>query len=412
MITDDDIVATVSITPWPPLQERVNIITGSLRQAVSQDYDAMDLIPFKDTAQATLDGQDRALNVEYRFVTQPIVGGRLMATHVRRLRERKALTITVLPGDGLYRHSWMPTDLVPLIHAEAGYATATNMQIDQVIRNENESLTLHLRILRDQTYADTLVLPPLLDEKLSFPSSERVPDVENLTPTDDAQVASDGTVVPIVALAWDAAEVFQTEIQVDGSQVGASTEDSFIITGLVVGRTYEIRARHANSGRRVGAWNSLTHTVLGDVIAPADITGVALTALPAGLKIAWTNPATNDLRHVNVFVGTEADPPKIAEIAASTYYDLGLIAETEYKVRLQPVDYSGNDGNKTAVMTVETLAEGSADIRTPSDPVVNPVPQGLETDAFFSFLVGATLSDEIAPECIHSHRVAGGTNRR
>ena len=405
MITDDDIVDTVSITPWPPLQERVNIITGSLRQARTQDYDVMDLVPFKDTAQATLDGEDRALNVEYRFVSEPVVGGRLQATHVRRLRERKGLVARILPGDGLSRHSMMPTDLVPLIHTEAGYATATNMQIDQIIRNEDESLTLHLRILRANTYADTLHLPPLLDEKLAFPSSERVPDVENLTPTNDAQVASDGTVVPIVRLAWDDAEVLQTEIQVDGRPHGTSPESSYIVTGLVVGRDYTIRARHSHSGGRVGAWNSLAHTVTGDTMAPDDITGVDIEALPAGLKIAWTNPADTDLSYINVFVGTAADPPKVAEISASSYDALGLDENIEYHVRLQPVDHSGNEGNKTTVASETTLSAVSTDERTPDAPTMRVVPQGLQVNGLYSFLLGVEPSSDIGRASVQKARI-------
>ena len=163
-----------------------------------------------------------------------------------------------------------------------------------------------------------------------------------------------------------------------GVQVGSSTEDSFIITGLVVGRTYTIRVRHSNSGGRVGSWNSLTHTVVGDIIPPADITAVVLTRSAGRTEDRWTNPADEDFSHVNVFVGIQADPPKISEISATSYDALGLAAGTGYNVRLQPVDHSGNEGNKTAVMAKGTLASTAdgADTQTPDAPDVTLTPGG------------------------------------
>ena len=487
-ITDDDITRTVQITPYPPLQERVNVITGSLRQSSVQDYDAMDLVPFEDTAQAALDRQERSLAVEYRFVSEPITGGRLMAIHAKRLRERKSLTITVMPGDNFERHTMRPFDVVPLIHKEAGYNVATNMQIDQVIKNDDESLTLALRVIGIDTYKDSLHLPPLLDEKLLFPGSERVPDVINFSAIGDSQVASDGTIGAIFRLSWDAEDVFHTLIQVDGRTVGASPDNTFIVSGLILGQEYTIRARHEYSGGRVGKWAVLIRTfasdiiapdvtnfsaigdsqvasdgtigaifrlswdaedvfhtliqvdgrtvgaspdntfivtgliagqeytirarheysggiagkwavlirtVVGDIIAPGNITGVGLFHLPAGLKISWTNPSDKDLDHVNIFLGTSGDPPKIAEATGTSYNALDLIVDTEYNVRLQPVDRSGNVGSKTVAVSKSTLDDVTAleiDIRTPDPPVVAVRPLGIGSESLFLFLVGVTGS--------------------
>ena len=111
-------------------------------------------------------------------------------------------------------------------------------------------------------------------------------------------------------------------------------------------------------------------------------------------------PSDDDFSHVNVFVGTAADPPKVAEIAANNYDALGLDGATEYNVRLQPVDQSGNEGNKTTTMMVDTLESPELDDRTPAAPTISVFGKGVGGDGLYIIGVGVTPSGDITRSAI------------
>ena len=402
-IRDSDIMEVISISPAPPLQERVNAIDATLRQSARHDYRELQLPQYVDGPQLAKDNnQKRSLRIEHKFTRNPITGGRLNAIHSRRLRERKSLTVRVKPGDDYHRHGVLPTDHCNFQHAEAGYADVTRMQIDRVLVDKDESVILDLRIVNPGTYADTLVVPPLRDEPLFFPGNVPAPDVVNLAAKDIVALAQDGTTNTNVRVSWDEAFVEATIVFVNGRQVRTVRTTSCEIP-LTTGEQYTIGARHVTKQGRVGNLAEITHTPGGDTEAPGDITNVELLGLPAGLDINWQNPTDPDLDRVRIFASKDNNPPLDSElvvaIASDRFELLGLEESTEYHVQLQPVDYSGNAGNKTDVVSAQTLSVVASDTRTPNDMIVRPVPIGANAEGYL-FEVFVTPRDQVARQAI------------
>ena len=157
------------------------------------------------------------------------------------------------------------------------------------------------------------------------------------------------------------------------------------------GGTYLVRVTDA-SGRQ-----SDVTQFTEDLIAPGNVTNLAAVALPSGLYITWTNPSDDDFWHVEVYGGTVNPPTDLVAMApGDTLPWLGLNAETEYFIRARAIDFAGNEGAYTAVISRETLAAGEAgmvDTSTPDAPDVTLTPGGQQGRGYVILVTVERASD-------------------
>lgn len=101
----------------------------------------------------------------------------------------------------------------------------------------------------------------------------------------------------------------------------------------------------------------------GDTTPPGLPTGVTVTAGPSLLSVAWTNPADNDLSHVEVWVGPDSNVANAGFDGASLsdrYIVSNLTPGTTYYVFLRAVDKSGNkSGYTTGVSGTPVKIDGT-----------------------------------------------------
>ena len=88
-----DIIAIEAIQPAPALQDRINAAAMSLAQSREHDWLEASLPEFNDTDAQTRDGGRLPKDLGTRaFVADPIAGGRLLATQIRRARASATFT--------------------------------------------------------------------------------------------------------------------------------------------------------------------------------------------------------------------------------------------------------------------------------------------------------------------------------
>ena len=131
--------------------------------------------------------------------------------------------------------------------------------------------------------------------------------------------------------------------------------DSFVVSGLVPGRTYYFVLRTADeipnwsffSNVAIVTTSSLPDTSLpGDDSPPAPVAGLSATPVPQGILLNWSPSPDPDLAGYVVYRGTsegELDPLTAQLLAATSYTDAEVTPGTTYYYAITAVDNAGNE---------------------------------------------------------------------
>ena len=355
-ITDADIIEPPVVAPWAPLQDRVNAVNAEIPQSKHHEWTKLGLPQYTDEAALARDGVLRPGSIQLTFVHDPIAAGRLQAVLLRKSRESLRLELAVTPGEAFERVALVPTDRVQLTSSEFGL-TASRMEVERVTVREDWSVALTLREDLDDTYDNTLVLPPLEPRIIRLPDHTIGPPVTGLAADEIAEVAKDGTIVAYLLLTWNAAAVRNTgggvrEKPAAGAtsepawESGSSPSNSFRYSGITIGKTYQIRARHWSQRGVAGDWSAMIeHTVGGDLDPPGSPTDLSVTATPGGVSVAWANPGDADLKGTQVWISNTnqmADASQISFERGEIFSLWGLSQGATKYVWIRAEDRSGN----------------------------------------------------------------------
>lgn len=144
------------------------------------------------------------------------------------------------------------------------------------------------------------------------------------------------------------------------------TTDSFIVSGLVPGRTYYFVLRTSDeipnwsffSNVAVVTTSSLPDTSLpGDDSPPAPVAGLSVTPVPQGILLSWSPSPDPDLAGYVVYRGTsegELDPLTAQLLLTSSYTDTETSPGTTYFYAVTAVDESGNESAVAQAAQVTT----------------------------------------------------------
>ena len=161
--------------------------------------------------------------------------------------------------------------------------------------------------------------------------------------------------------------------------------DSFVVSGLVPGRTYYFVIRTADeipnwsffSNVAIVTMSSLPDTSLpGDDSPPAPVAGLSATPVPQGILLNWSPSSDPDLAGYVVYRGTsqgELDPLTAQLLSAATYTDTEVIPGTTYFYAVTAVDNAGNESAvaQSASATAPAVAPAVTRLLAPfPDPCV------------------------------------------
>jgi predicted phage tail protein len=129
------------------------------------------------------------------------------------------------------------------------------------------------------------------------------------------------------------------------------------ITGVVQGRSYDVRVRSVSASGISSAWTTLTnHTIVGKTTRPTDVETLIATVDPQlGLTLSWPRVADLDVSYYDLRRGTNwPTGTKIAEVKG-TSFAVGVLPIGTYNYRIRAVDTIGltsiNDTGVTVAIT-------------------------------------------------------------
>ena len=280
-IEPDMIISRQSIQPAPALTDRINAATMRLAQSRTADWQQAVMPEVVDDEGVKRDGDVRLpkdLGVRTLVCCNSAVA-RLMTITLRRARAQKRYEIVVSPGNDLGWLGTIPSDIVYYNDPDLGINKVRCVVVSKR-QNEDFSLTLSLEQQLDGTHADTLVLPPLFNNRRAAPRSKP------LAPTgvkvaSTVRQTSDNTAQSLVSVSWNPSP-HEAVIKITGPKLlGNVFENTVIVAGLATTiivpfpGVYSLEIRHRD---RLGTLSDAVErevtvdwTDIPDVV---DITGI------------------------------------------------------------------------------------------------------------------------------------------
>jgi len=370
-LNEENIVAVEEVSPAPSLQDRINSATVTLSQSRDHDWLNYGVPEVVDQPALTRDGE--RLPVDFQttpFVADPLTGARLLAIALRRARGSATFSYRVMPGDMFELFGLIPTDRVLVNDSNYGLVNF-RAQIVATTINDDWSVTLSLIEDLDGVYADTFVLPALKPREIGVTNPRSVATVSNLALDETVEHQDDGTVLVTLDVSWTAKPIAETEVQYRVQKTSQAAEagwrslftesDSIEIPNVLVGVTYEVRAKHIYENGLASSWTALASRLIGgDLTAPGAITGLTVTGIRGGYEATWTNPSDSDLGYVEVTDGStqfSASRSVRGRVSSNHFMRANIGTPTALWVGVRPVDRSGNRGSITQAQ-VTTQAPG------------------------------------------------------
>ena len=401
---DDVILERLGFRPEPPLHERVNVMTGQLRQSSEHDWTAYQLPEIADVDAIARDGQRLSKNMGTReLVADPIVGARNATIELRRNRAALFVQYRISPGADLEYLALKPGDLISWTDTYYGLEQLA-FRVLEVTLQPDWSLDISLQRWFPGVYDDTLLLPPLPH---LFGRPLELPSPRGVAADELAIVQPDGTVLVVLRITWTVAGVFETQVQwrKKGTPTWArvTTLDARVdLSPVEVGATYQYRVRHKWGG---GHWSDYTDTyeerIDGDLDPPADAAGLQAQALPAGYQLTWTPSPAPDYGYTIIEdrIGNAGEFTERGRVTGNKIAILGLLGEQLYNVRIRHADRSHNLGGYSdieRVMTDRFAEDGAPGTRARGDfyrPVARSSWSDAEADA-------ATPGDNVTTDTV------------
>ncbi len=137
----------------------------------------------------------------------------------------------------------------------------------------------------------------------------------------------------------------------DGVLVGTSLVASFSDTGLSAKTTYSYEISAVDTSGNEGLKSTAATVTTPDLTPPAQVVGLSASASSeTQVDLSWTPNTEGDLDHYNIY----RDGVLVGTSLVASFSDTGLSAKTTYGYEVSAVDTSGNEGLKSALVSITT----------------------------------------------------------
>ncbi len=172
-------------------------------------------------------------------------------------------------------------------------------------------------------------------------------------------LASDGTIVSRIAVAWTAPDyVYLSGVEVQFKRAtdttwqlaGVARDTSAYCSPVEDGVEYDLRLRIVNSAGQTGDWTETSHIVVGKTEAPPNVATFTVAALGDGTRqLSWTMSSTPadlagyQIRYAAGSTGTWASMTALhTGLLTASPHETNALAAGEYTLAIKAVDTSGN----------------------------------------------------------------------
>jgi hypothetical protein len=261
-------------------------------------------------------------------------------------------------------------DVVTVTHPTPGWA-AKPFQVEEITINYDGTVGVSLLEYDSSIYTYDPASEQVAYADTNLPNPFTVAAPTSFVVTETTYLASDGTVIPEISVAWTAAAdafvaYYEFQFKIDTDSVWNSVvtyETVYVSSFATVGETYDIRARSVNSLGVRSDWLTSTYTVTGDTSAPATPTGLTITGDYNQAVLKWNAASEKDYKETLIYASTtnnSATATLEARISGNTVTVAGLPVSTTYYVWLKNEDYSGNISGFSTVVSFSTTAGAAA----------------------------------------------------
>ena len=405
--TLDDLRGAISLDTRVGARDNFNRVVGTFAD-VEVDYITSDFPPIESSVFLAEDnGVENTLDMQLPLTTSGSAAQRLAKMTLFRAREQMTLSAEF----GLEAFGVQVGDVVAFTNERYGWTAKEFEVVGWRFEASSEGgdlrINLTLRETSEAAFAWNAEETQIIHNNTSLPDFTSVGQLSNLVLAATTTINDDGISIPSIKAAWDIStnafveyyeiqykrlggeedygsiSVAQDEQDEWGSITISATEfedygltnepilspddayvsiigtsNSYTIAPVLNGYDYQIRVRAINSVGIRSPWLGASIASQGDTTPPNEPLNVLATAAYKSVVIDWTNPADQDLSHVEVHVNTTNNlaTATLAGTSASTnftHYGLANNVTRFYWVRA--VDYSLNKSDFSSSVTDTTL---------------------------------------------------------
>jgi len=405
--TLDDLRGPISLDTRVSARDNFNRVVGTFAD-IEVDYITSDFPPIESSVFLAEDnGVENTLDMQLPLTTSGATAQRLAKMTLFRAREQMTLSADF----GLEAFGVQVGDIVAFTNERYGWTAKEFEVVGWRFETSGEGgdlrINLTLRETSEAAFAWNAEERQIIHNNTTLPDYTAVAQLSNLLLTATTTINDDGISIPAIKAAWDVStnsfvEYYEIQYkrlggeedygsvavaqdaQEDWGSITISaaefedygltnepilspddaytsiigTSNSYTITPVLNGYDYQIRVRAINSLGVRSPWVASSIASQGDTTPPNEPLNVLATPAYKSIVIEWTNPADQDLSHIEIYVNNvdNLSTATLAGTSASTnftHYGLPNNVTRFYWVRA--VDYSLNKSDFSASVTATTL---------------------------------------------------------
>lgn len=278
------------------------------------------------------------------------------------------------PGVVTFSTATMAMHLQPgdIITLTFGVLDAAPFRILEI--SENKGLwTIKAQQYNSSIYDDTLDSQISIGNytTVSSPYTETVPNVSDVSTSQDYYIQKDGTVISTLTVNYTLPTYtnfsrVKVYYSIDGGSTytlaGYTTDATYTFSNVIVGDSYIVQLKVENTVQRVSS-GIITDavTITGKNVAPDSVSDFAATETAGGFNLTWTANDENDISGYSIWQGTDNAGidacTLIADTLSSTSLFVSISTATTYIFYIKAVDTSGNYSDTASVTATYTLPD-------------------------------------------------------
>ena len=382
VIDRDKIIDSVQIQPAPALQDRVNSIGVVLSQGGPvSDWTQLHIPVIDDKDIITRDGQKRHRDLGRRqFISDPIAAGRIMTIALKRARATLRVTYNFMPFT-----NFILGEYYELTDPVYGFENL-KVRCENIILNVDFSITATFSEYIEGTYADTLVLPPLVPRMVQLPirGKSSISEILNIILTARYEITETGGVLWWIEVSWTRTN---NKIQIDilgpnnwrNQQI---VDTNYVTIFVPTNGTYILDFIEISNQGRISETTTRTINVqfVAGPLIPVNVIPIHDSDNNSVL-VSWDKnpagevPTSYDLRYrivdTNDWIG-------VLDIRVDFHIIVGIIGTSNYEIQVRAKNSGGMSNWSDSAMT---LAIQPSDVRNITSKDITNVSFVVDWDA-------------------------------